>query len=279
MSILICKPADIELPEILIEKMKNERADLYGIAVAKNGKIYIRKNFKQFDSLLKLYEQNKTHSCLIDIAKEPYTEKNTKGFCGPYRIDQDLVMAQTGRIWDMKASLNKPEYCHAINLLILLKGFCNKSAASSDYFKFLVEKVLPTSSRFVIMNNDGKFNFFNPVMDWWECGGKGIRTSENISLFKYNSTPSYVIPPKDKCEKCGQPFVGYGNGHMYNGKKHCYPCYDLAIKEKKADLDQVFPRKINKIVPFTYNTRERGVFLKGLLEDSEIASIEIGDMI
>jgi hypothetical protein len=294
MNLIICKPAKSVISDALLKRLELSNTDLFGLAVAKNDKIIIRKNFSKFETFLKCFKENEKNSCLINLCDKPFTGDNIQGFCGPYRVDNDLVFSHYGRFFNFDSKLPKPKFCHSLNLLIKLKSLCSINSFGKEYFQWIIEKALPSNNKLAILCKDGCFQIFNSLSDWWDakdCDGVKISEYLNLETFSTRSSTIYTNsgPRARVCYACQAPLVGFTFGKVYHGQKYCTVCFDrvwtagynAAVKEKLYGQS-------GNIIPFTDSSSKPKIesnkflvksFLKGEITDKELSIVEIGELI
>lgn len=157
MSLIVYKSSNKKATEEALKKLSHFGSDSIGLSYAKNKQLFIKKNIK-FDTLIQTIENIQDCPCLIHFAEKP--KINDKYYCGPYRLDENHVIAHIGDVWK-DDKVTKPGFSQSLNFLILLKEIWNPVYFKQDFLKFMIEKCLPATNKIVIMNNLGDIQSFN----------------------------------------------------------------------------------------------------------------------
>lgn len=172
MSLIIYKPADKKISKQVLEKCYANDADGIGFCFAEDGKIFVKKVFKNFESFYEEFLPHENKSCVLNFVTNEFV--GCKRNCGPFVInenDKNFVLAHTGIVWK-KNIIEKPEESQTSNLIRLIKKMFFPAAFGKDYLKWLIEEALPLDNRVIIFNNLGEVQIFNKnkglvIQDCW----------------------------------------------------------------------------------------------------------------
>lgn len=212
MSLLVHKPSNVEIDRGIFDKCCSDGSSMFGVSYAKDGKLFIKKNFKSKDTFFTELSKLKEVSAIIHFAREPAFEKIN--YCGPYRLDENHAMMHDGNIWNYQ-DLQKKGHSQSLNLLIQIKKFWEPSFFGKEYLNYMIEKALPYSNRVIIINNLGQVQIFNKSSG---DENKNLWLSNRV----YFGPPTWSAPSKP-VNPPASPLSNYGGGQI-SYKRVCSFC-------------------------------------------------------
>ena len=238
MSIICCKPENVDFPKNALEKCFSRNIDGVGYSYSIDGVIYVKRGFKSFESLFSSLLEVEKLSCLIAFSTKDISNENK--FTQPFKLDKNHFVGYDG-VFLPRKDLKEPLLSQGYNFTNLLKSF-DPVLFTKDYFKSLLSLALSKSNSgsAAIMNNFGDITIFNKSSgtDLSKCW-----FSSNPYYGINNTNTTYSTANTGNIRQCGRCQAWYNlNSLIWGGandtKYYCRECTNKKTIIKNALLTE-----------------------------------------
>ena len=197
MCIIIYKPADMVLSPDTITNAFDNNPDGAGFAYVEDEKITVSKGFYTLEAFKEEYLPHERKQALLHFRIKTHGDYSQEN-CHPFEITPNLVFAHNGMIYKMPDDPIKSD-TYLFNELLLrnLVRVYGKRILFDDKFKPFLESY-STSSKFVFLDNTGRFSIINEKDGYWDAKCWFSNKSYNYKKTKYTYHPPQDNIPKKK---------------------------------------------------------------------------------